>query len=132
MITTGLSNAARLHRVVADGTVADVERLLDDEFVGVDARDSFGFTPLHRACALARASVIRVLLARGAKMSATTQDDDEPGPLQNLDVFLHARQRHPKLFGKTADRRVRSTKLFDDPATGRIRERREGKIERRC
>ena len=55
--------------------------------------------------------------------------DDKPRPLENLDVLLHAGQRHPELIRETGDRRVPSAKLIDDPAAGRIRERRKRSIE---
>src|SRR5688572_9456140 len=51
--------------------------------------------------------------------------DDEPGPRENLDVLLHAGQRHLELVRETGDRRVRSPKLIDDPAAGRIGQRRK-------
>ena len=57
--------------------------------------------------------------------------DDEPRPLENLDVLLHAGQRHLELIRETGDRRVRSPKLIDDPAAGRIGQRRKREIEGR-
>ena len=57
--------------------------------------------------------------------------DDEPRPLENLDVLLHAGQRHLELFRQTRDRRVRLPKLIDDPAAGRIGQRRKREIEGR-
>ena len=51
--------------------------------------------------------------------------DDEPRPLENLDVLLHAGQRHLELVRETGDRRVPSSKLIDDPAPGRIGQRRK-------
>ena len=52
-------------------------------------------------------------------------------PVQNLDVLLHAGQRHLELVRETGDRRVRSAKLIDDPAAGRIGQRRKRAIEGR-
>ncbi len=57
--------------------------------------------------------------------------DDEPRPLENLDVLLHAGQRHLELIRETGDRRVPSPQLFDDPAARRIGQRREREIEGR-
>jgi len=55
--------------------------------------------------------------------------DDEPRPLEDLDVLLHAGQRHLELIRETGDRLVRSAKLMDDPAAGRIGQRRKRAIE---
>ena len=57
--------------------------------------------------------------------------DDEPRPLENLDVLPHAGQRHLELIRETGDRRVRAAKVIDDPAAGRIGQRREREIEGR-
>ena len=46
--------------------------------------------------------------------------DDEPRPLENPDMLLHASQRHLELVRETGDRRVSSPKLIDDPPAGRI------------
>ena len=57
--------------------------------------------------------------------------DDESRTLENVDVLLHAGQRHVKRMRETRNRRVPSPKLIDDPATGRIGQRRKREIERR-
>ena len=57
--------------------------------------------------------------------------DDQPGPLQNLNVLLHAGQRHLEPVGETGDRGVGQTKLIDDPTAGRIRQRRKRTIDRK-
>src|SRR5919107_2215079 len=46
--------------------------------------------------------------------------NDEPRPLENLDMLLHAGQRHLELFRQTGDRRVRLPKLIDNPPACRI------------
>src|SRR5262245_36425575 len=54
---------------------------------------------------------------------------DEPGLLQDADVLLHAREGHAELPGKVSDRSVGTSQLFQDAASGGIRERGERGIE---
>src|SRR5437867_4034913 len=54
---------------------------------------------------------------------------DEPGLLQDADVLLHAREGHVELLGKVRDRRVGTAELFQNAASGGIRERGERVIE---
>ena len=59
-----------------DASAADVDSRLDD--CDVTARDDRGWTPLHHAAAASDdPSVLRLLLARGADIEATTLDDPE-------------------------------------------------------
>ncbi len=55
--------------------------------------------------------------------------DDEPGPLEDLDVLGHAGQRHLECFRQIGDRRVGAAELIDDPAAGWVGQGREGAIE---
>src|SRR5580698_700916 len=57
---------------------------------------------------------------------------DEPRLLQDADVFLHARQRHPELLSKICDRSVRVPELLQNATSGGIRERGERGIETGC
>src|SRR5262245_15185745 len=54
---------------------------------------------------------------------------DEPGPLQDADVLLHAREGHVELLGKVRDRSVGTSDLLQNAASGGVRERRERGIE---
>src|SRR5436190_24272810 len=54
---------------------------------------------------------------------------DEPGSLQDADVFLHAREGHVELLGKVRDRSVCTPELLQDAASGGVRERGERGIE---
>src|SRR5205823_37322 len=53
----------------------------------------------------------------------------ETGLLQDADVLLHARQGHVELLGKVRDRRVCTSELLQNAASGGIRERGERGIE---
>src|SRR5262245_12599657 len=50
---------------------------------------------------------------------------DEPGPLQDADVLLHAREGHVELLGKVRDRSVCMSELLQNAASGGVRERGE-------
>src|SRR5580765_2603353 len=54
---------------------------------------------------------------------------DEPGPLQDADVLLHAREGHVELLGKVRDRSVGTSQLPQNAASGGIRDRGERGIE---
>src|SRR5262249_12008883 len=54
---------------------------------------------------------------------------DEPGPLQDADVLLHAREGHVELLGKLRDRSVGTAELLQNAASGGIRKRGERVIE---
>src|ERR671910_511373 len=54
---------------------------------------------------------------------------DEPRLLQDTDVFLHAREGHVELDGKIRDRRVCTSELLQNAASGGVRERGERGIE---
>src|SRR5438132_1402618 len=54
---------------------------------------------------------------------------DEPGSLQDADVFLHAREGHVELLGKVRDRRVCTPELLQNAASGGVRERGERSVE---
>lgn len=47
----------------------------------LEALDSGGWTPLHCACAAARASCVNALLQRGADPSALTPEGQRPSSL---------------------------------------------------
>src|SRR5436190_16411871 len=54
---------------------------------------------------------------------------DEPRPLQNADMLLHAREGHVELLGKVRDRSVCTSELLQNAASGGVRERGERGIE---
>src|SRR5436190_13911982 len=54
---------------------------------------------------------------------------DEPGPLQNADVLLHARERHVERLGKVRDRSVGSSELLQNATPRGVRERGERSIK---
>src|SRR4030095_8951190 len=54
---------------------------------------------------------------------------NEPRLLQDADVLLHARQGRPELVGKVRDRRVGTSELLQNTASGGVRERGERGIE---
>src|SRR5215467_10908093 len=54
---------------------------------------------------------------------------DEPGLLQDADVLLHAREGQVELLGKVGDRRVGTSELLQNAASGGIRERGERVVE---
>src|SRR5439155_27186830 len=54
---------------------------------------------------------------------------NEPGLLQDADVFLHARGGHVELLGKIRDRRVCASELLENAASGGVRERGERGVE---
>src|SRR5262249_2245196 len=54
---------------------------------------------------------------------------DEPGPLQDADVLLHAREGHVELHGEVRDRSVCTSELLQNAASGGVRERAERGIE---
>src|SRR5580658_4391125 len=54
---------------------------------------------------------------------------DEPGLLQDADMLLHAREGHVELLGEVRDRRVCMPELFQNAASGGVRERGERGIE---
>src|SRR5262252_2178724 len=54
---------------------------------------------------------------------------DGPRPLQNADVFLHAREGHVELPGQLRDRSVGTSDLLQDAAPGGVRECGERGIE---
>src|ERR1700741_223009 len=54
---------------------------------------------------------------------------DEPRPLQDADVLLHAREGHVELVGKVGDRGVCTLELLQNAAPGDVRERGERGIE---
>src|SRR5579863_2278153 len=55
---------------------------------------------------------------------------DEPRPLQDADVLLHAREGHLELLGKVRDRSVCTSELLQNAASGGVRERGERGVER--
>src|SRR4030095_4669385 len=54
---------------------------------------------------------------------------DEPRLLQDADMLLHAREGHVELLGKVRDRRVCTSELLQNAASGDVRERGERGIE---
>src|SRR5271163_3762042 len=54
---------------------------------------------------------------------------DEPRPLQDADMLLHAREGHVELLGKARDRSVSPPELLQNAASGGVRERGERGIE---
>src|SRR6187549_4019491 len=54
---------------------------------------------------------------------------DEPGLLQDVDMLLHARERHLELPGKVGDRRICASELLQNTASRGVRERGERGIE---
>src|SRR5262245_52550292 len=54
---------------------------------------------------------------------------DEPRPLQDADMLLHAREGHVELFCKVRDRSVCTSELLQNAATGGVRKRGERGIE---
>src|SRR5690349_19644752 len=54
---------------------------------------------------------------------------DEPRPLQDADVLLHARQGHVELLGEVRDRSVGAPEPLQNAASGGVRERAERGIE---
>src|SRR5574342_482387 len=54
---------------------------------------------------------------------------DEPRPLQDADVLLHARQGHVELLGKVRDRSVGTSELLQNAAAGGVRKRAERGVE---
>src|SRR5271163_4741790 len=54
---------------------------------------------------------------------------DEPRPLQDADMLLHAREGHVELLGKVRDRSIGSAELLQNAASGGVRERGERGIE---
>src|SRR5580700_9306492 len=57
---------------------------------------------------------------------------DEPRLLQDAHMLLHAREGHVKLLGQVRDRSVRTPELFQNAASGGVRERGERGIEGSC
>src|SRR3984885_3939248 len=54
---------------------------------------------------------------------------DEPRPLQDADMLLHAREGHVEFRGKVSDRSVCTPELLQNAASGGVRERGERGIE---
>src|SRR5262245_12439938 len=54
---------------------------------------------------------------------------DEPRPLQDADVLLHAREGHMERLGKVRDRSIGASELLQNAASSGIRERGERRIE---
>src|SRR6185436_12880329 len=54
---------------------------------------------------------------------------DEPRLLQDADMLLHAREGHVELLRKLRDRSVCTPELFENAASGGVRERGERGIE---
>ena len=54
---------------------------------------------------------------------------NEPSPLEDADMLLHARQGHAEPFGEFGDGRVRAPELLQHAAAGSIRERGERGVE---
>src|SRR4051812_8861915 len=55
--------------------------------------------------------------------------DDEPRPLQDADMLLHAGEGHVELLGKVGDRSVRAPELLQNAASSGVRQRGERGIE---
>lgn len=76
----------KLHEAAKSGDIKKVQELIDSG-EDVDARDSIGTTPLHRAAMEGHAEVSDLLLKAGADMNARTLGDEE------TPLFLAASER---------------------------------------
>lgn len=75
-------NAAPIHDAARAGDIAKVTALLAADPSLVNAKDSYGQTPLFQASAYGRLDVVKLLLAKGAAVRFTVHDDaegDDPG-----------------------------------------------------
>lgn len=75
----GLGNTP-LHAALAGGHRATAERLVERR-ADVNAVEEGGYTPLHQAADLGDVELVRMLLARGARIEAKTDEDQTPQDL---------------------------------------------------
>lgn len=88
-------NFGALHRAASSGHVSLVDLMLDLSF-DIEAKDPrCGNTPLHSVCAASSAypDVVRLLLSRGADISARNRDGDTPRT-SSLVLAFHALISH--------------------------------------
>lgn len=63
-----------IHSYALGGNIEKLAALLDGESVDIDAKDEYGYTPLHLACDRGQFEVVKLLLSKGS--SVTIQDAD--------------------------------------------------------
>ena len=73
----------------ASGSLAIVERWLDESPELIQAYADDGFTPLHLAAFFGRKGVVRLLMDRGANIAAITHNDLENTPLHAAAAGRH-------------------------------------------
>ncbi|GAA6058463.1 hypothetical protein JCM3770_002736 [Rhodotorula araucariae] len=76
---------SRIHELAISGDAAALEAFLaDGNGVDLDARDSYGYTPIHLATDRGHAAAVNVLLAAGADRSITDEDGNTALDLARL------------------------------------------------
>ncbi|MDT8370011.1 MAG: ankyrin repeat domain-containing protein, partial [Longimicrobiales bacterium] len=88
----GQDFAANSHEHVPDGWLAAVEYLVEVHGADVNARDEFGYTPVHHAAARGDNEVIRYLVEKGADVTLIARNgnstvDMANGPIQRVEPF---------------------------------------------
>jgi ankyrin repeat protein len=92
----GQGRAGNSHRHVPGGWLPTVRYLVEEHGLDVNARDHFGYTPLHHAASRGDMDVIRYLVDRGADPTAVarsgqTTADMANGPVQRIQPHPEAR-----------------------------------------
>lgn len=101
---TTSGGATPLHFAAAQGEADAIEALLEHD-ASVDAREVFGQTPLMWAVAYDRVGAIRVLVARGADLGATSRVENVP-----------ERERQNRAAQQARNRRVAALRAAEQPA----------------
>ena len=85
--------ATLLLGAIGRGDLAEVKRLVNDEKADVNAAGADGQFPLHLAAAMGKLSVVKFLVAAGAKVDKTIRWGRRGAAMTALDLAKQARQR---------------------------------------
>lgn len=91
-----------IHGVISVGEIDDINRLLDKDASLVNKKDDKGQTPLHKAIKLKKMDAVKLLLERGADITAV--DNNGTGVLSmvwgDADTARYLLERSPELLEK--------------------------------
>jgi ankyrin repeat protein len=87
-------SASRIYQPAVLGDFEEVERLLSDDAAAVNARDKYGFTPLHGVAGEEQFEMAEYLITRGADVNARNATGLTPLHLATYPAIVRILAKH--------------------------------------